>query len=79
MNTNLVFIQSVFQNFTGTEVKTPISTTPRRGLMGSRPLGVDYMPQITERARRMKAAAAIREPLKVSLATDDRQQRLPGF
>lgn len=60
-------------------MKTSIFTTPRRGLMGSRPLGADYMPQVTERARRMKAAAAIREPRKVSVATDDRQQRLPGF
>lgn len=53
-----------------------IFTTPRRGLMGRRPLGADYMPQVTERARRMKAAAAIREQGR---GVDNRQQRLPGF
>ena len=60
-------------------MKTSIFTTPRRGLMGSRPLGADYMPQVTERARRMKAAVAIRDPRNISAATDDRQHRLPGF
>ena len=60
-------------------MKTSIFAIPRRGLMGNRPLGADYMPQITERARRMKAAAAIREPRNVAVVTDDRQYRLPGF
>ena len=51
-----------------------IFITPRRGLMGSKPLGAEYMPEVNERARRMKAAAREeKQPL------DDRQQRLPGF
>ncbi|MDD2468281.1 MAG: hypothetical protein PHI97_30235 [Desulfobulbus sp.] len=55
-------------------MKTSIFTTPRRGLMGSKPLGADYMPEVTERARRMKAATREeKQPL------DKRQQRLPGF
>ena len=57
-------------------MKTSIFTTPRRGLMGNKPLGVEYMPDVNERARRMKAAAAIREPGK---HTDNRQLRLPGL
>lgn len=55
-------------------MKTRIFLTPRRGLMGSKPLGAEYMPEINERARRMKAAA--REEKQPH---DDRQQRLPGF
>ena len=55
-------------------MKARIFLTPRRGLMGSRPLGADYMPEVKERARRMKAAA--REEKQPA---DDRQQRLPGF
>lgn len=51
-----------------------IFKTPRRGLMGSKPLGAEYMPEVNERARRMKAA--IREEKQ---PTDDRQLRLPGF
>jgi len=51
-----------------------IFITPRRGLMGNKPLGAEYMPEISERARRMKAA--IREEKQ---PTDKRQQRLPGF
>ena len=54
-----------------------IFTTPRRGLMGSKPLGAEYMPEVNERARRMKAAA--RDQEKLSMATDNRQMRLPGF
>ena len=50
-----------------------IFKTPRRGLMGSKPLGVDYMPEVKERARRMKAATG-----KENQLTDDRQMRLPG-
>ncbi|MGD9950749.1 MAG: hypothetical protein AB7U29_20095 [Desulfobulbus sp.] len=53
---------------------TKIFTTPRRGLIGSQPLGADYMLEVKERARRMKAA--IREEKQ---PIDKRQQRLPGF
>jgi len=42
--------------------------------MGKKPLGIEYMPEITERARRMKAAT--REEKQ---PTDKRLQRLPGF
>jgi len=51
-----------------------IFITPRRGLMGKKPLGADYMPEVTERARRMNAV--IREEKQPS---DKQQQRLPGF
>jgi len=55
-------------------MKASIFSTPRRGLMGKKPLGAEYMPEISERARRMKAA--IREEKQ---PIDKRQQRLPGF
>ena len=55
-------------------MKTKIFTTPRRGLMGKKPLGAEYMPEVSDRARRMKAA--IREEKQ---PIDNRQQRLPGF
>ena len=55
-------------------MKTKIFITPRRGLMGNKPLGSEYMQEVNERARRMKAAT--REEKK---STDDRQRRLPGF
>nr|WP_321467279.1 hypothetical protein [uncultured Desulfobulbus sp.] len=55
-------------------MKASIFTTPRRGLMGKKPLGAEYMPEISERARRMRAAT--REDKQ---PTDKRQQRLPGF
>ena len=51
-----------------------IFKTPRRGLMGSKPLGAEYMPEVKERARRMKAAT--REEQQPA---DDRQMRLPGL
>jgi len=57
-------------------MKPSIFKTPRRGLMGNKPLGAEYMPEVKERARRMQAAAAIREQ---EPPTDNRQQRLPGF
>jgi hypothetical protein len=57
-------------------MKPSIFKTPRRGLMGDKPLGAEYMPEVKERARRMKAATAIREQ---DQPTDNRQQRLPGF
>jgi hypothetical protein len=44
--------------------------------MGSKPLGAEYMPDVNERARRMKVAVAIREQGK---PIDNRQLRLPGF
>ena len=58
-------------------MKARIFLTPRRGLMGSKPLGVEYMPGVNERARRMKAAA--RDQGKFSMATDSRQMWLPGL
>ena len=58
-------------------MKCQIFKTPRRGLMGSKPLGAEYMPEVKERARRMKAAA--RDQNQLSTATDNRQVRLPGF
>lgn len=51
-------------------MKQSIFKTPRRGLMGDKPLGADYMPEVKERARRMKAATK-------EDATDPRQLRLP--
>ncbi len=51
-----------------------IFKTPRRGLMGSKPLGAEYMPEINERARRMKVSA--REEKQ---PVDTRQLCLPGF
>jgi len=55
-------------------MKPLVFQTPRRGLMGKKPLGAEYMPEISERARRMKAA--IREEKQ---PIDRRQQRLPGI
>lgn len=61
-------------------MKTSIFKTVRRGLMGNKPLDAEYMPDVNERARRMKAVAAIREQgNKHSIATDNWQLRLPGF
>lgn len=54
----------------------PSHTTPRRGLMGSKALGAEYMPAVLERAKRLQAVATIREQGR---ATDGRQLRLPGF
>lgn len=48
--------------------------TPRRGWLGKTPMGSDYMEQVEERARRMKAAS--REPEQ---PTESRQLFLPGF
>jgi len=42
--------------------------------MGNMPLGADYMLEISERSRRMKAA--VREEKQ---SIDNRQKRLPGF
>lgn len=47
-----------------------IFKTRRVGLMGSKPLGADYMPEVNERARRMKAATK-------EEAVDPRQLKLP--
>lgn len=51
-------------------MNTPIFKTPRRGLMGTKPLGAEYMAEINERARRMNAAAK-------DTAGDPRQLRPP--
>jgi hypothetical protein len=55
-------------------MKSSIFTTPRRGLMGNKALGAEYMPAIAERARRIKAA--VREEKQPAA---NRQMRLPGF
>lgn len=57
-------------------MKNTIFKTPRRGLMGNKPLGAEYMPEIKERARRMQSAAAIREQ---DQPADNRQLYLPGL
>ena len=46
------------------------------GRMGNKPIGADYMPDVIKGARRMQAAAAIREQGR---AVDNWQLRLPGF
>lgn len=56
----------------GVSMSQSVFTTPRRGLMGSKPLGAEYMPEVKERVRRMKAAA--REEQQ---PTDERQLLLP--
>jgi len=55
-------------------MKTSIFKTPRRGWLGDKPLGADYMLTVNERARRMKAAIRDQDQ-----PADKRQQRLPGF
>ncbi len=55
-------------------MQAQIFTTPRRGLMGDKPLGAEYMPEVKERARRMKAATREQDQ-----PTDKRQLCLPGF
>lgn len=55
-------------------MKSSIFITPRRGLMGNKALGAEYMPAIAERARRIKAA--VREEKQPAA---NRQMRLPGF
>jgi hypothetical protein len=55
-------------------MKPNIFKTSRRGLMGNKPLGAEYMPAVTERARRMKAAVRDQDQ-----PADARQLRLPGF
>ena len=57
-------------------MKPSIFTTPRRGRMGTKPLGADYMPDVLDRARRLAAATAIRPEKQ---PTDNRQLSLPGF
>lgn len=51
-------------------MKIPVFKTKRIGLMGTKPLGAEYMPEVNERARRMNAAAK-------EEAADPRQLRLP--
>lgn len=55
-------------------MKTIIFKTPRRGWLGNKPLGAEYMPAVNARARRLKAA--VREDKQPA---DTRQLRLPGF
>ncbi|MBM9615287.1 hypothetical protein JWJ90_13465 [Desulfobulbus rhabdoformis] len=55
-------------------MKAQIFKTPRRGLMGNIPLGVEYMSEINERVKRLKTA--VREDKQL---IDNRLQRLPGF
>lgn len=55
-------------------MKTSIFKTSRRGWLGNKPLGADYMPAVNERARRMKSA--LREEKQPA---DNQQLRLPGF
>lgn len=38
-----------------------VFTLPRRGLVGGRPVGADYMATITERAKRLKRACRDQE------------------
>ena len=54
--------------------KKPIFKTPRRGCLGKTPLGSDYMEEVNERARRMKAACR-----DTDQPADNRQLRLPGL
>ncbi|MDD2467136.1 MAG: hypothetical protein PHI97_24365 [Desulfobulbus sp.] len=56
-------------------MKTSIFKTPRRGWLGNKPLGADYMPAVNELVRRLKAV--LREDQ--GQPADKRQQRLPGF
>lgn len=51
-------------------MNTKIFLTPRRGIMGSKPLGAEYMAEVNERARRMNAATK-------EEAVDPRQLKLP--
>jgi hypothetical protein len=55
-------------------MKPRIFKTPRRGLLGDRPMGADYMQEVNERAKKMKTA--LRDP---DQPVDKRQSRLPGF
>jgi hypothetical protein len=55
-------------------VKASIFKTPRRGILGDKPMGAEYMRNVNERARRMKAACREQDQ-----PTDKRQLRLPGF
>lgn len=56
----------------GVGMSQSIFKTHRRGLMGSKQLGAEYMPEVKERARRMKAA--IREEQQPA---NERQLLLP--
>lgn len=51
-------------------MRDPIFKTTRRGLMGDKPLGPEYMPEVNERARRLRSATK-------DDATDPRQLRIP--
>lgn len=51
-------------------MKKQVFKTPRRGWLGNTPIGSDYMEEVNERARRMKAA--IRDAL-----TEEDNPQLP--
>jgi len=55
-------------------MKQPIFKTPRRGWLGQTPQGAEYMQDVNERTRKMKAA--LRDPEQPA---DKRQLRLPGL
>ncbi|MGD9947534.1 MAG: hypothetical protein AB7U29_03530 [Desulfobulbus sp.] len=52
-----------------------IFVLPRRGLVGGRPVGSDYMVEILDRAKRMDRAC--RECGDLPFAGDERQMALP--
>lgn len=60
--------------FKNNPVKTSIFKKPRRGWLGQTPQGAEYMQDVNERARKMKAS--IRDPEQ---STDKRQLFFPGF
>ena len=55
-------------------MKKSIFKTSRRGWLGQVPQGAEYMQNVNDRVKRMKAAC--RDPEQ---SLDKRQQRLPGF
>lgn len=44
-------------------MKSQIFKTARRGLLGSKPMGAEYMQDVNERAKRMRAAVRV-EPTR---------------
>ena len=65
-----------------TPVEAPAPTRragQRVGLMGSRPLGIDYMPGVNQRANRLRCACRDQGEVEAAEAVDPRQGRLPGF
>ncbi|MDD2541430.1 MAG: hypothetical protein PHH28_10380 [Desulfuromonadaceae bacterium] len=62
-----------------TPVEAPEKLTRQVGIMGSRPLGADYMPGINRRANRLRAACRDEGENDAGAEIDPRQGRLPGF